>query len=650
MKGGLDMRRIGPSALVLVVMTATIICAGVLTAVAYKGQTTRVSYYSTGEGNGDTGSAAISSDGKHVAYESGASNVVAGDMNAVPDIFMKDLISGGTTRVSSDSIGTQANGSSGRPCVSADGGAVAFESAASNLVAGDPSVGLDVFVKVLASGETTCASRSSSGVFGNGYSQAPSISDDGDLVAFQSAASNLVASDTNGYIDVFVKDLTSGETTRVSTNSSGVQGNGYSYRPSVSADGNHVAFDSEATNLTSVVNTGVASDIFVKDLASGETTRVSTTSSRALANGPSYKPSISADGRYVAFQSDASNLVAGDTNATTDVFVKDLTTGQIARVSAPASGSEADGISSAPSISDDGRYVAFQSDAANLVAGDTNGLIDVFVKDRTTRAITRVSCRSDSLQGDGGSGSPSISGTGQYVVFDSSASNLVTGDTNGRIDIFLNEVEMLPFATVGAPSKPSAVYTWATFKSTGTITAHAGVAAVTIECYRSKTGPPVYRYNAYTTSGGTTYSYPSVRLPSSGYWYLRAKHLDATHRLSYSAWTTVYVSSSVLVTAPKVPTSMTHGHTYSVYGTIKPRHTSSTYIVVNAYRWNGSTYVYKTHFHVRITNSGQPANTTKYIASVKLTTKGYWKLRVKHSAHGVEGTTYSGYSARFKVN
>jgi uncharacterized repeat protein (TIGR01451 family) len=343
--------------------------------------TTRVSVNSIGEG-GNYGSVlpAISADGRFVAFQSAADNLVAGDTNGKLDVFVHDRGTHQTTRVSEDSAGAQGNGHSGGPSISADGRFVAFESLASNLVAGDTNGEVDIFVHDRVTRQTTRVSLSSTGTEGsNGYygSRSPAISADGRCVAFQSDASNLVADDTNGVPDIFVRDRSTGQTTRVSVDSAGAQSNQYSYSPAISANGRYVAFVS-------------SSHIFVHDWGTHQTTRVSVDSAGNPGNGPSYwAPSISADGRFVAFDSAADNLVAGDTNERPDVFVHDRGTHRTTRVSMDSAGAQSNGWSYNPAISADGRWVAFQSDASNLVAGDTNGKLDVFVRDRLLNQATR---------------------------------------------------------------------------------------------------------------------------------------------------------------------------------------------------------------------------------------------------------------------
>jgi Tol biopolymer transport system component len=273
-------------------------------------------------------------------------------------------------------------------------------------------------------------------------------------VAFVSNASNLVAGDTNGLYDVFVRDLTSTTTVRVSVDSDEVEGNNNPSDPSISADGGFVAFASAASNLVAG-DTNSYRDVFVRDLTAGTTVRVSVDSDEEQANGRSYDPSISADGRYVAFHSDASNLVALDLNVRNDVFVRDLTSTTTVRVSVDSDEVEGDAGSSGPSISADGRFVAFDSYATNLVAGDTNGRDDVFVRDLTATTTIRVSVNNLGVQGNFGSTDPSISADGRYVGFISAATNLTTvtdppantcdasdgptyaDDRNCRFDLFL---------------------------------------------------------------------------------------------------------------------------------------------------------------------------------------------------------------------
>ncbi len=415
----------------------------VVEAGAAYGSIVRVSTDSNGvQSNADSFPPVISADGTQVAFMSVASNLVVGDTNAKSDIFVKNLGTGALTRVSTNSNGVQGNGEcQASVAFSTDGTQVAFWSNSSNLVAGDTNGTYDVFVKNLNTGAVTRVSTDSSGVQGNGLSHSPVFSADGTQVAFVSHADNLVAGDTNGVDDIFVKNLNTGVLTRVSTNSNGEQGNGAdSLYPVFSADGTQIAFFSGANNLVEGDTNGVA-DIFVKNLSTGAVIRVSTDSNGVQGNSFSYyHPVFSADGTQVAFASYASNLVAGDTNGSYDIFVKNLSTGVVTRVSTDASGNQGNKHSLDPVFSADGTQIAFYSDATNLVAGDTNANRDIFVKNLSTGAVTRVSTDGDGVQGNSSSQSPVFSADGTRIVFESYASNLVAGDTNGTYDIFVKNL------------------------------------------------------------------------------------------------------------------------------------------------------------------------------------------------------------------
>jgi Tol biopolymer transport system component len=360
--------------------------------------------------NGWSGSPSISADGRYVAFASGASNLVAGDTNRATDVFVRDLQTETTTRVSVDGDGAQGNETSYAPSISADGRYVAFVSNARNLVAGDTNARGDVFVRDLQTNDTTRISVDSSGKQGNSNSGYPSISADGRYVAFESRADNLVADDTNRVLDVFARNLQTNTTTRVSLASDGTQGNGTSYAPSISADGRYVAFYSYASNLVNDDTNGEL-DVFVRNLQTGITTRVSLDDNGNEGNFPSREPSISADGRYVAFFS-AAALVADDTNGIWDVFVRDLHSNTTTRVSLNSRGKEGQWYSEAPSISADGRYVAFHS-YSKLSADDNNSVVDLFLRDLLTGTTTRLSWGDD----ENYVRTSTISADGRYVAF-----------------------------------------------------------------------------------------------------------------------------------------------------------------------------------------------------------------------------------------
>jgi Tol biopolymer transport system component len=385
----------------------------------------------------------ISDDGRFVVFDSPSDNLVNGDTNGQWDVFVHHRQSGTTERASVDSAGQQANGWSASARITADGRYVAFDSMASNLVPGDTNGFLDVFVRSRWNGLTQRVNLGPGGVQSNGLmSFLWDLTPDGRYVAFSSTATNLVPGDTNGQQDVFVRDLWNGTTERVSLGSGGAQANGASDYASLSADGRYVAFQSAASNLVAGDSNG-ASDVFVRDRQTGDTRRVSVHSSGGQGNGASSLPRISADGRWVAFQSLASSLVNGDFNSVADVFVHDRQMSLTERISVDSLGMQSDGASERARISADGQRVAFRSLATNLVPGDTNAHGDVFVHDRSSGATVRVSVSSAGTQSTGESYWPAISAEGRHVAFTSHGPTLVPGDTNGVEDAFVHDLDPL---------------------------------------------------------------------------------------------------------------------------------------------------------------------------------------------------------------
>jgi Tol biopolymer transport system component len=389
-------------------------------------------------GQADAGSlyAEISADGRWIAYQSAATNLVPGDTNGAPDVFLHDRATGTTIRVSVDSAGNQGDDDSLEPALSLDGRFVAFFAYATNLVPGDANGKPDIFVRDVVAGTTVRASVGPGGIESDGGSRYPSISADGRYVAFESQGTNLVPSDTNGVRDLFVRDLVSGTTVRASESVGGVEGDGDSTDASISPDGRYVAFESLASNLVPGDTNGT-SDVFVKDLLTGAIVRASVDSSGAEGNETSRDPWISDLGLFVSFSSEASNLVPNDGNGYEDLFVHDLTTGGTVRASVSTAGMQAHIGAYDGTLSADGRYLAFFSRASNLVPGDTNSSIDIFVRDLQASTTERISLGSLGQPSNGHSYYPAITPGGRYVAFDSFADNLVLGDANGIRDIFL---------------------------------------------------------------------------------------------------------------------------------------------------------------------------------------------------------------------
>jgi Tol biopolymer transport system component len=422
--------------------------------------TERVSVSSSGaEGNLPSYPQGISADGRYVVFSSGSANLVRGDTNRRQDVFVHDRKTGRTTRVSVSSSGRQGKagrdpfGGSVGEGISANGRYVVFRSDAANLVARDTNGVEDIFVRDRRTGRTARVSVDAAGRQANGSSGFAVISANGRYVAFDSQASNLVSGDTNGFTDVFVRDRAKGTTQRVSLGRGGKQarcsvGSCESWFPAISADGRYVAFTSGASNLVPG-DTNRLADVFVRDRATGRTRRVSLSSRGRQGTGKRYSngsnaPAISADGRYVAFHSDMSNLVPGDTNRTFDIFVHDRVTGKTERVSVSSHGVQANGENiGAPSISAGGRYVAYSSLASNLVPGDTNDITDAFVRDRRTHRTMLVSVSSSGEQGTDASwpnGAPAFSAGNRFLALASWAGNLVPGDTNGTADAFVRDL------------------------------------------------------------------------------------------------------------------------------------------------------------------------------------------------------------------
>ena len=551
-----------------VVVTATA-CVVSVAAQVPPGVTSRVSVATGGtEGNASSAESAISVDGRYVAFSSVASNLVPDDTNNAQDVFVHDRNTATTVRVSVASNGTQGNASSGSPAISGDGRFVAFVSSANNLVADDTNGFPDVFIHDRDTGTTTRVSLAGSGAQTNDRSADPTLSHDGRYVAFTSDASNLVAGDSNGFQDAFVHDCVTGATTRASISSAGTQGDMGSYYPMISADGVYVVFSSDASNLVAGDTNGYR-DIFVHDRNSTTTTRVSVASDGGEANSYCELPAISANGRYIAFASSASNLVTGDTSWVSDVFVHDRDTGATVRVSVATDGTLGDQNSSWPVLSADGRFVAFSSTAGNLVAGDTNGEQDVFVHDRNAGTTTRVSVATGGTQENAASWFPAISADGHTVAFESRASNLVAGDTNGAWDVFVNNTPAPGVTNISPTQGPTSGGTDVTLSGSGfengATVAFGGTPATTVSVVNATTisaTTPEHAAGAVdvvvtnpdtqpgTLAGGFTYVActltidPTTASPGAGG---GAGSVSVTANASLCAWTAVSNAAWIVV-------------------------------------------------------------------------------------------------------
>ena len=398
------------------------------------------------QANATSNGPVIGGDGRYVVFVSEASNLVAGDTNGVNDVFRKDRSTGEVVRVSTAADGAQTTvAAGGQIGLSADGRYVVFTTADSGLVAGDTNGLPDAFRKDLTTGAVIRVSTAVDGSQSDGPSLVESITPDGRYVLFQSQATNLVAGDTNGVIDVFLKDLSDGSILRASTDAAGNQVNAPSGSGYVTPDGRYVLFGSFASNLIAGDTNGQP-DLFRKDLTDGSIVRVNIRAdgSQTAAGVRLRDYEISDDGRYAVFSSDATTLIPGGTsNGKHNGFRKDLVTGEVLQVNVRLDGVQAgpngDGVGNMD-ISADGRYVAFADDAGNLVTGDDNGTSDVFVKDMDTGELLGASFRADGVVGNSGTVNPFVDDAGELAAFTSFSDNLVSGDTNGVNDAFIKNL------------------------------------------------------------------------------------------------------------------------------------------------------------------------------------------------------------------
>jgi hypothetical protein len=376
----------------------------------------------------------------------GVAGVLTKDTTVTLRVATKASYGSDIERASIASDGTEGNAASDEAVLSGDSSFVIFSSTASSLDENDTNAKRDVFIRSLATAGTKRISISGKDEEGNGDSGVPlsgerslCIASDGVFAAFTSSATNLVVDDLNAATDIFLYSNATDSLTLISASTEGAQADGESFGPSMSSAGSKVVFTSRATNLVSGDTNGVA-DIFVKTISGGALSRVSVAADGTQANGASRGAVISGDGTVVAFVSDATNLVAGDTNGVADIFIKNLTSGAITRVSVATDGTAANGASSIAAINSDGTVIAFQSDATNLVSGDTNGVADVFVRNVTAQTTTRVSVNSSSVQGDAASGTHlGLSADGRYVLFSSASTTLVSGHTGTVSDVFVHD-------------------------------------------------------------------------------------------------------------------------------------------------------------------------------------------------------------------
>ncbi|MCU1400139.1 MAG: hypothetical protein JWN62_3248 [Acidimicrobiales bacterium] len=415
------------------------------TTVPVPGPTELVSVANTAPpGNGDSKTAAVSGDGRYVAFTSDATNLIGagGDANGKTDVFLRDRQTGTTTRVSVSTGGVAGNGNSDSPAISFDGRYVVFRSFATNLVGAATDGAGDIFMRDTTSGKTFEVSVAvGTTTDGNGVSSQPTVSGDGTSVAFRSTATSLGLGHTTGHTDIYRMNISgitvpSGQWVTAPITAGAT---GDASQPSLSFDGSAVAFTSAAANLVASDTNG-KTDVF--RLRSGSVLRISKTNSNGQSNGDSSSPSISGNGNLVAYQSDATNLAPGlDFDTTTDIFVADIDVDVLndtLYVSSARNGNASNGDSMTPSISRDGLTIAFASDSSNLVAGDTNSARDIFVGSVAGQSTFRASVGTGNVQANADSHNAAISPNGRYLAFDSIATNIGT-DANATADVFIRD-------------------------------------------------------------------------------------------------------------------------------------------------------------------------------------------------------------------
>ena len=383
----------------------------------------------------------ITPDGRYVLFASSATNLVVGDLNSAADIFVYDRNTDDIELISVDSSEVQADEFSRNASISDDGRYVAFESPATNLVSGDTNATRDIFLRDRTPGTTIRASVSHLGAELVDQSNNPVISGNGQYILFESQDVNVVSGvDANGDTDIYMYDIDLETVELISSDSLGNRGDLGSSRPATTSDGRYVVFSSEASNLIAD-DTNNMPDIFLKDLQDGSMERVSLGDGGIESNGECLDPSISSNARYVTFQCDSTNLVAG-VSGIRAIYLYDRQTEEVILVSSATDETIPNSDSSQAIVSGDGRMVIFFSSASNLVSGDNNGFTDLFLKDTFTGLTERLNNNVAGVEGDAQvtGGLADLTQDGRYVVYSSDATNLIDDDTNGFTDVFFSKI------------------------------------------------------------------------------------------------------------------------------------------------------------------------------------------------------------------
>jgi hypothetical protein len=520
------------------------------------GSVTRLITTAGEEFNDHMGFMSMSDDGRYIAFASWSNNIVANDFNDTGDIFVYDRQTNTYSRVSVSSLGEEADGGSDEVAISADGRYIAFTSYASNLVAGDTNGLEDIFLHDRQTAQTTRILLDYNGneVTEGFFYMGIDMSADGRYISFESDATMIVANDTNGVKDMFVYDRQTATNIRISVDSSGNQANDHSTNGYISSNGRYVIFTSTATNLVAGDTNDIA-DVFRYDLQTGTIIRVSLVNGGGQAfytgGGSSVQTgyNLSSNGRFVIFMSNVNTLVTGDTNGDIwDVFVHDTQTLTTKRVSVSTGGAQANDISGAGFVSDDGRYVLYESFSTNLVAGDTNNSFDVFMRDTQLNTTVRLSLTPTGGQINGSSGLGGVSADMRYLVTVSDATDIITPDTNNEKDIFIYDRLQLGTPTLTAPANganttnPNVAFSWNTV---------AGATQYQIQIATS---------NAFTTiiddQTLSTNSYNYIfNTNGTYYWRVRAKDGGASGN-----WSSVRTLTVNLPLPPSAPILISPSH------------------------------------------------------------------------------------------
>jgi Tol biopolymer transport system component len=566
-------------------------------------------------------SPSLSRDGLCVAFASDAANLVEGDANDVSDVFVRYLDGDRTVRVSTASYGTEGNGGSWEPALSADAHVVAFSSDATNLVPTDTNEYRDIFLKDLASNETTRVSVAPDGAQADADCFAPAVSADGRYVVLETAATNLTDR-SNGFKVIVRKDLQSGETTIVSQATDGTLPDGISYTASISGDGRFVVFTSDATNLV-VDDTNAVSDVFLRDCLLATTTRVSVSGTGAQGGGASSAGVISGDGTHVGFVT-GNDLVADDTNGEADVYVCATgAPGALARANVASDGTQADsGLADGHlALSDEGRWVAFESDATNLVPGYPEWDARIYLHDTLAGSTGLVSASSGGWWPDESSWDPAISGDGSRVAFDSGATNLVESDGNDHADVFAAARDVSPPET-----------------TSDAVAGYASPAVITLTAIDAPEGGSGVATTTYTLDGGpeTTYTGP-ISVTALGTHTLRFWSVDVAGNVEAANQVVFGVGEAATLGRPVSAYTVRHGARLTVYGTLRPKHRSRTYPVsLRCYRLEGGEWVLHRTFRAR---AYYGPRVPKYAQWIRLPDAGRWKIVAVHMSNGFESSS-----------